>query len=106
MGSWMYGSPHTTGYGQLASKLAHVTGAMVMLTDYPLVPAGNYSTILAWAILGLQWLEKNGSSLFEDCPDDVRAPIFVGGDSSGGGTTMSLVLALQQKPDLLTRPLA
>jgi len=103
-GSWMYGSPDTDSYAQLGSKLAQVSGAMVMVTDYPLVPAGNYSTILQWAVSALQWLEKNGP--YEDCPSDSSAPLFVGGDSSGGGTTMSLVLTLQEKPWLLQKPLS
>lgn len=54
---------------------------------------GNYTTILQWAISALQWLSKNGP--FEGCKEKV--PLFVGGDSSGGGTTMSLVLTLEKK---------
>ncbi|CAE7568219.1 est [Symbiodinium sp. CCMP2592] len=101
-GSWMFGSPDTDSYAQLASKLSKATGAVVMLTDYPLVPAGNYTSILQWSIAALQWLEVNGP--VEGCGKE-RPPLFVGGDSSGGGTTMSLVLTLKQTPHLLKRPL-
>lgn len=101
-GSWMYGSPDTDSYAQLGSRLAKVTGTVVMLTDYPLVPAGNYSSILKWSISALQWLSKHGP--FEGCKEQV--PLFVGGDSSGGGTTMSLVLTLAKRPHLLDQELA
>eukprot|EP00913_Durusdinium_trenchii_P029161 g27337.t1 len=106
-GSWMYGSPDTDSYAQLGSRLAKVTGTVVMLTDYPLVPAGNYSSILQWAIDALQWLSLNGP--FEGCDEEhgaKRVPLFVGGDSSGGGTTMSLVLTLAKRPQLLGQKLA
>ncbi|CAJ1363046.1 unnamed protein product [Effrenium voratum] len=101
-GSWMYGSPTTDSYAQLGSRLAQVTGSVVMLHDYPLVPAGNYTTILEWAITALQWLSKNGP--VDGCKEEV--PLFVGGDSSGGGTTLSLVLTLQRRPHLLSQKLA
>lgn len=45
-----------------------------------------------------QWLSLNGP--FEGCDEEhgaKRVPLFVGGDSSGGGTTMSLVLTLAKR---------
>ncbi|CAK0833462.1 unnamed protein product [Prorocentrum cordatum] len=98
-GSWMYGSPFTTGYPQLASRLAAATGAVVLLPDYPLVPVGNYTSILRHAIEALRWLADHGPH--EGCSSHGSAPLFVGGDSSGGGSALSLVLQLQADPDLL-----
>lgn len=98
-GSWMYSSPHTEGYAQFASRLAAATGAVVFCFDYPLVPYGNYSTILHRSIQALQWLAEHGPE--DSCGSDARAPLFVGGDSSGGGTALSLVLELVAKPHLL-----
>eukprot|EP00930_Biecheleria_cincta_P053993 TRINITY_DN3984_c0_g2_i1.p1 TRINITY_DN3984_c0_g2~~TRINITY_DN3984_c0_g2_i1.p1 ORF type:complete len:651 (+),score=95.41 TRINITY_DN3984_c0_g2_i1:75-2027(+) len=98
-GSWMYGSPNTTGYGQFASRLATATGAVVFMIDYPLVPVGNYTTILNRSIEGLRWLARHGPD--DSCSEDAHVPLVVGGDSSGGGTALSLLLQLQNKPDLL-----
>lgn len=98
-GSWMYGSPFTTGYPQLASRLAAATGAVVFLPDYPLVPVGNYTSILRHAIEGLRWLANHGP--IEGCMSHGSVPLFVGGDSSGGGSALSLVMQLQADLDLL-----
>lgn len=98
-GSWMYGSPNTSGYAQFASRLATATGAVIFMIDYPLIPIGNYTTILNRSIEGLRWLARHGPD--DSCSHDAHAPLLVGGDSSGGGTALSLVLQLQNKPDLL-----
>jgi len=97
-GSWWYGSPNAMGYAQLGSRLAAMTGAVVMLLDYPLIPAGNYSTILPACIEAMQWLAVNGPA---ECGLGVNAPLLVGGDSSGGGTALSMVLKLKMQPGLL-----
>ena len=39
---WEYGSPDTLSYGQLASKIAELSGAIVMVPDFPLTPVGDY----------------------------------------------------------------
>ncbi|CAJ1460721.1 unnamed protein product [Effrenium voratum] len=101
-GSWTQGSPTTMSYAQLGSRLAKVTGTVVMVHDYPLVPVGNYTSILEWTIAALQWLSKNGP--VDGCKEEV--PLFVGGDSSGGGTTLSLVLTFQRRPQLLNQKLS
>ncbi|CAK0905567.1 unnamed protein product [Prorocentrum cordatum] len=98
-GSWMYGSPFTTGYPQLASKLAAAAGAVVLMPDYPLIPYGNYTSILEAGLSALRWLSQHGP--LDECRPSDRAPLLVAGDSSGGGTAMSLVLQLQARPELL-----
>lgn len=99
-GSWQYGSPHTLGYAQLGSKLAAAAGAVVMFNDYPLNPIGNYSRIATSSLEALDWLADHG-------PDGracaAAAPLFVAGDSSGGGTALSLVLELGRRRGTLGR---
>jgi len=82
-GSWQYGSPKTLGYAQLGSKLAAAAGAVVMLNDYPLNPIGNFSRILASSLEALNWLADHGPG-GRGCA--TQAPLFVAGDSAGGGT--------------------
>ena len=89
-GSWEYGSPDTLSYGQLASKLAGLSGAVVMVPDYPLAPLGTYSIIMGAALDALRWLaEAPLKELGLNCPPG-SAPLLVGGDSAGGGTAVSL----------------
>ncbi|CAE8589465.1 unnamed protein product [Polarella glacialis] len=101
-GSWMYGSPFSLGYDALASKLAMLTGAVVMVPDYPLLPIGNYSTILDAAIHALQWLATLASVNGLSCGlSEASPPMFLAGDSSGGGSALSLLLHLMKDPELL-----
>jgi len=103
-GSWMYGSPDTLGYGQLVSKLAYTTGALVMVPDFPLLssnsthPTGNFSTIMDALVAALQWL---ASDSLPECKGNNAARLFVAGDSSGGGSALSLVMMLRSRPHLL-----
>jgi len=88
-GSWEYCSPTTCGYDSLASKLASLSQAVVMVIDYPLVPVGHYWSMTAASHSALQWLRTHGPR-GEQC--SATAPLFIGGDSSGGGTALSLIL--------------
>eukprot|EP00403_Amphidinium_massartii_P034636 CAMPEP_0178443768 /NCGR_PEP_ID=MMETSP0689_2-20121128/39094_1 /TAXON_ID=160604 /ORGANISM="Amphidinium massartii, Strain CS-259" /LENGTH=523 /DNA_ID=CAMNT_0020067843 /DNA_START=35 /DNA_END=1603 /DNA_ORIENTATION=- len=88
-GSWQYCAPDTCGYDSLASKLAQTSKAVVMVHDYPLMPVGDYWTMTAAAHKALQWLQSHGP-LGQECEEE--AQLFIGGDSSGGGTALSLVL--------------
>lgn len=97
-GSWMYGSPFDLGYDQVGAKLSASTGSIVLVPDYPLIPVGNYTVIMEAMVRAVQWLAVNGPD--GPCPG-VQAPLFVGGDSAGGGTALSLVLRLQAEPSLL-----
>ncbi|CAE8717080.1 unnamed protein product, partial [Polarella glacialis] len=101
-GSWMYGSPDSMAYGQLASKLSALSGAVVMLPDIPLLPIANYSGQITASLRALQFLASSdppgclGSGGHE-------APIFIGGDSAGAGTALSLMLELNMNPKLLPK---
>ena len=94
-GSWEYGSPDTYSYGQLASKLAGLSGAVVMVPDFPLAPVGAYQVVLRACLDALRWLAEAPLGDLH-CPPGV-APLLVGGDSAGGGTAISLSLAWKQK---------
>lgn len=92
-GSWEYGSPDTLSYGQLASKIAELSGAIVMVPDFPLAPVGNYHVIMRASLDALRWLAE--TDLDMNCPEG-SAPLLVGGDSAGGGTAVSLIFVLKQ----------
>jgi len=93
-GSWEYGSPDTYSYGQLASKLAGLSGAVVMVPDFPLAPVGTYQVVLRACLDALRWLAEAPLGDLH-CPPGV-APLLVGGDSAGGGTAISLTLKLKE----------
>eukprot|EP00927_Polykrikos_kofoidii_P020290 TRINITY_DN19590_c0_g1_i1.p1 TRINITY_DN19590_c0_g1~~TRINITY_DN19590_c0_g1_i1.p1 ORF type:complete len:508 (-),score=54.86 TRINITY_DN19590_c0_g1_i1:40-1563(-) len=92
-GSWESGSPDTNGYDVLASKIASLAGAVVMIHDYPLAPVGDYYSIMEASVAALRWLSTASLGKLR-CPVG-SAPLVVGGDSSGGGTAMSLILKLK-----------
>lgn len=96
-GSWMYGSPFTDSYPQLASKLARAAQMVVMLPDYPLVPVGNASAIVDHVLVTIDWLATHGPHGCENIVGSAP-PLFIGGDSSGGGSAISALLALQTSP--------
>lgn len=88
----MYSSPVKDGYDVLASKLSAMMSAVVLVPDYQLVPVGDYSNIIQSSTEALMWLAEHGPR-GESC-DEHRPPLFIGGDSSGGGSALSLVLHL------------
>lgn len=99
-GSWMYGSPDSYGYGQLASKLSALSGAVVMMPDIPLLPISNYTGMLQASLEALRWLAETDPP---GCKGPSTKPplLFIAGDSAGGGTALSLMLELNMKPHLL-----
>lgn len=98
-GSWEYGSPVTDSYAQLASRIANLTGAVVYVPDYPLVPIGQVHTIITAALEALDWLAHFGpmEGIIAPCSLPVP-PLFIGGDSSGGGTALSTLLSIMKEP--------
>lgn len=77
-----------------------------MVPDYPLLSsnpnhtAGNFSTIMDALVAGLQWL---ASESLPECKGGTAAPLFLAGDSAGGGSALSLVLLLRSRPHLLPK---
>eukprot|EP00439_Symbiodinium_sp_Y106_P052094 s2052_g6.t5 len=100
-GSWYFGSPTSTGYHVLASKLAARTGCIVMMPDFPLLPVGDFDSMLQASIEAIAWL--GSPAVLENCQADDPAKLFVGGDSSGATTAISLILHLQS-PGASTMP--
>lgn len=96
----MYGSPDSYGYGQLASKLSALSGAVVMMPDIPLLPISNYTGMLQASLEALRWLAATDPPGCKG-PSTNTSPLFIAGDSAGGGTALSLMLELNMKPHLL-----
>ena len=98
-GSWYYGSPWTDGYPTLAAKLAKRLGMSVLSIDYTLAPIAHYSKILRQVGRATKYLAKHEPlDLLAGKMNRVRAPrhappIFIMGDSSGGGTALSALVA-------------
>ncbi|CAJ1402561.1 unnamed protein product [Effrenium voratum] len=95
-GAWYYGAPWTDGYSSLASRLASMTRCIVMVPDYPLLPAGSVHSILDAAVAALRHLASEAL-----CQGTGPVRIFLGGDSAGGATALSLLFRLQQAADPL-----
>ncbi|CAJ1401638.1 unnamed protein product [Effrenium voratum] len=102
-GSWEYGSPDTLSYGQLASKIASLSDAIVMVPDFPLTPVGDYHVIMKAGLDALRWLAE--AELGMRCRPG-SAPLLIGGDSAGGGTAVSLTLVLKKSNGWIPQPVA
>jgi len=98
-GSWEYGSPRTNGYPSLVSKLAALTGAVMLAIDYPLSPVGNFSSIMDASHNALQWLYTHGPDGRECSNSRGSAPLLVAGDSAGGGSAVSVLLLAREMPE-------
>lgn len=98
-GGWQRHGPKEASYDILAAKLSLVTGASVLVPDYPLVPVGDYSYILRYLSSAWTWLSDHGANS-EDCSLAPTPPLFLAGDSSGAASAMSLLLKLQGQASL------
>jgi len=98
-GSWYYGSPWADGYPTFAAKLAKTLEMPVLVIDYTLAPVGDFETILRQVGEAANFLARHR-------PLDLLAgkvkpskrprkspPLFILGDSSGGGTAISALVA-------------
>lgn len=71
-----------------------------MVIDYPLVPMGDYQSILEWSLEAWMWLAGHGPRGRRCNEDHGAPPMFLAGDSSGGGTAFSLLLKLHNNSTL------
>lgn len=94
-GNWTHHGPAQSSYDVLASKIAKVTNAVVLVPDFRLVPVGNYSDIIMSLMAAWRWLGSHGPNAI-DCSAAPAVPQFVGGDSSGGATALSLLMELHR----------
>ena len=99
-GSWLYNSPETGSYAPFCAMIAKTTGMPVLAFDYTLAPVGNFSVILAQTGRALHWLATHDPLLaLRGDPAAARTPLsaapmlFIAGDSSGGGSATSALLA-------------
>lgn len=117
--SWTGGSPNETGYFTSGSRLATMSDAVVMAIDYPLAPTcldypecnrvADFKVIRNWILRSAEYLATNvpaveGSSLpAEGCQNEPGSgpPLMIFGDSSGGGSALSALVAVSSKYDNL-----
>mmetsp|Transcript_68400 Transcript_68400/g.147598 ORF Transcript_68400/g.147598 Transcript_68400/m.147598 type:complete len:565 (-) Transcript_68400:136-1830(-) len=112
-GDWDSDSPFgDANYYVHTSKIARHTGGVVLSVDYPLIGAwrcqpgksdcktngtyiGHFAGIQEYAEEAWRWLAHHGPNAAR-CPN-ASPPMFIAGDSSGGGSAMSLLLRLNQR---------
>ncbi len=73
---------------KMCSIMARESGTKFLLVDYRLAPENVYPACLDDALSAYQWLLNNGY------PAD---KILIGGDSAGGGLTVSAILAARER---------
>jgi monoterpene epsilon-lactone hydrolase len=82
-GGFMMGSPRS--YRERAKRLSHVCRAEVFVPDYRLAPEHPYPAALDDALVAFQYVRALRPGV----------PIFVTGDSAGGGLGLSLLVRLR-----------
>jgi len=93
-GSWWYGSPLTNGYPAFAARIAREWKMPVLSIDYQLVAKANTEGIHAEGIL------LSAAKSLRYLGDKFQGRKFViAGDSSGGGTALSAVMAQAYRSD-------
>lgn len=89
-GGFCTGSPLS--HRHFTAKLAKETGMPVLSVDYRLAPEHPYPAAQDDAVKAYAWAQENGPL----GPSPVET-IFVGGDSAGGGLTMSMAMRLRDE---------
>lgn len=84
-GGYVAGSPRT--HRRLAANLSRSTHMRVLMPEYRLAPEHPFPAGVKDALQAYGWLLEQGIS---------EENIVVGGDSAGGGLTLSLLLALRE----------
>jgi acetyl esterase len=79
-------------YHVLVSKLARVTGQIIVSVDYRLAPEHPFPAAVNDCFAVFQWMQQNGSQLGAD-----TARISVAGDSAGGNLATVLTLVCRDK---------
>lgn len=104
-GSWTSGSPWDDSYPVHTSKIAHLANSVVFSVDFPLIGGwaeegddyiGTFQGSQDHVEHAWRWLASHGPNGTK-CPGGHTPPLFVAGDSSGGGTALSFLLALRHK---------
>jgi monoterpene epsilon-lactone hydrolase len=84
-GGYNNGSPRT--HRKMAAMLSRAANGRVLTPDYRLAPEHPFPAAVKDALTAYGWLLKQGFP---------ESQIVVGGDSAGGGLTLSLLLALRE----------
>lgn len=84
-GGYNAGSPRT--HRKMAAHLSRAAHARVLVPDYRLAPEHPFPAAVKDALRAYGWLLEQGFA---------EEQIIVGGDSAGGGLTLSLLLALRE----------
>ena len=98
-GSWYTGSPWSSGYAPFVAKLAKRLNMPVLSIDYTLSPVGHYRQILRQVGRATRFLAQYEPLDFLEAGEPERRPakrsppLFIIGDSSGGGTALSALVA-------------
>ena len=98
-GSWYYGSPWTTGYAPFAAKLAKRLGMPVLSIDYPLSPVAHFRKVMRRVGTATRYLATHEpldlleGKLDRTEPAHLAPPLYIMGDSSGGGTALSALVS-------------
>jgi len=97
-GAWLAGSPRTDGYAPFGAKMAKLYGLPVLVIDYTLAPIGNFSVMIEEVGMATNFLATHepqdllaGNQTALPVADE--APLFISGDSAGGGTAISALVA-------------
>ena len=89
-GAYIMGSLNT--HRDLAAKLSRSTATRVLVIDYRLAPENPFPAAVEDAVKSYRWLVSSGIA-----PEQ----IIIGGDSAGGGLTLSTLLSLRETGDTL-----
>ncbi len=85
-GGYVIGSRNS--HRELASRLSRAAEARVLLIDYRLAPESPFPAALEDATKSYRWLLEQGFD---------AAKLAIGGDSAGGGLTISTLMALRDE---------
>ncbi|WP_045516771.1 alpha/beta hydrolase [Neobacillus niacini] len=89
-GAYILGNCNT--HRGIAAKLSRSTGSKVLLPEYRLAPENPFPAAIEDAVQAYRWLISSGFK-----PEQ----IIIGGDSAGGGLTLSTLLSLKEAGDVL-----
>ena len=87
---WLHGGGYVIGstrtHRELSGRLSRATGARVLCLDYRLSPENPFPAPVEDAMMAYRWLLSNGTE---------PKKIMFGGESAGGGLTVSALVALR-----------
>eukprot|EP01048_Picozoa_sp_COSAG05_P015025 COSAG05_NODE_1760_length_4133_cov_5.514130_4_plen_294_part_00 len=89
-GGYTHYAATSPSYVSFVTRLAALSGMAVLSIDYRMAPEHPYPAAVDDAVAALQWLARYGRRA-----DDPDTPLFVCGDSAGGGLAAALLLRMR-----------